>query len=510
MSLDIQLHNIRNIKDADLSFPFTRGLYAIVGENGCGKSTIMLALSLTVKTSSAHLLRSEDICSDSFIDIKLNDKTDHWYYKAGKLTTGRFTWVGPHGHVRGHSALVVSTHVSGFYEGSIFYGCRFDDFSIANDVAKSISLTEDLVDADPYVTETLGYILHNDKARYIGLKRIRNRERAQHYGFNGIPYFYSVTGGIITQFQMSSGECMLLSLLDFINNLVIKTRLNGRSVGDLFFLIDEVEIALHPGAIDRLVSFLDDLVKNSTQNLIIYFSTHSAELIHRISPRNIFLIENENGNVEVINPCYPNYAVRNLYVPNGFDFLLLVEDELAKALVEKVLRDNKLGTSKLCCVLPAGGWSQMLKLHHDMVTYNAIGVGKHILSVYDGDAKEFVNKKSGYAALPKAFLPIPSIEKYLKRKCIDDNDSVFIKRIGDKYFTQRSLKDIIHDYKNDARTKLSKDNDGKNFYSILISNLEKNGIQEQDFVKYLCDDIAELEATEIKSFTVTLTYLLSH
>lgn len=508
MSLELKMHNIRNIKDADMCFPFSRGLYAIVGENGCGKSTIMLALSLTVKTSSAHFLRPEDLSSDSFIDVKLNDKSDHWFYKSKKLTTGRFTSIRAHGNVRAHNALVVSTHVSGFYEGSIFYGCRFDDFASASEAIKTINTAEDLVDADSYVSEALGYILHNNKVHYSGLKRMRSRDCAQKYGFTGIPYFCVVSGGIITQFQMSSGECMLLSLLDFINNLIIK-RKSGKKGDDLFFLIDEVELALHPGAIDRLVSFLDDLVKNSAQNLIIYFSTHSAELIHRIHPRNIFLIENENGNVEVVNPCYPNYAVRSLYIPNGFDFLILVEDELAKALVEKIMRDNNLGTSKLCCVLPAGGWSQMLKLHHDMITYNAIGVGKHILSVYDGDAKDFVKKKHEYDTLPKVFLPVSSIEKYLKRKCIDENDSAFIKLIGDKYFTQRSLKDIIFDYKNDPRTQNGKDNDGKNFYSVLISNLEKNGILEMNFIKYLCDDIVTLESSGVQKFTATLARLLS-
>jgi len=57
-----------------------------------------------------------------------------------------------------------------------------------------------------------------------------------------------------------------------------------------------------------------------------------------------------------------------LYIPNKFDFLLLVEDELAKALVEKIVRENGLNKSKLCCVLPSGGCNQMFKLHHDMVT----------------------------------------------------------------------------------------------------------------------------------------------
>ena len=77
------------------------------------------------------------------------------------------------------------------------------------------------------------------------------------------------------------------------------------------------------------------------------------------------------------------------------------------------MRENNLQTSKLCCVLPAGGCNQTLKLHHDMITYNALGVGKHIISIYDGDVKDSISKKKEYSSLPKCFLPIPSIEKYL-------------------------------------------------------------------------------------------------
>lgn len=258
-------------------------------------------------------------------------------------------------------------------------------------------MKESLIAADNFVSETLGYILHNDKSYYKNLKKIRTRAIAESKGFKGIPYFNDINGSIISQYRMSSGESMLISLVDFINNLVIK---NPRKSHDILFLIDEVELALHPAAIDRLVLFLQKLSSESASNLIIYFSTHSSELIHRISSKNIFYIENNHGLVDITNPCYPNYAVRNLYVPNGFDFLLLVEDELAKSLVEKVIREQNLSKSKLCCVLPAGGWSQMLRLHHDMVTYNTLGVGKHIVSIFDGDAKGEVAKHMEYNNLP--------------------------------------------------------------------------------------------------------------
>ena len=501
--IDIEIDNVKNIKKMSASFPLEKGLYAFVGENGCGKSTIMLALSLVVKTSSSHMLKSYDLSPESRIVIQIDDSTDIWFYKKGKLTTGKFGLTRAHGNVKAHIALFASTHMEGFYEGSIFYGCRFNDFNIIDQFMSKPDMDSSLVEADVFVKETLGYILHNDKNYYPSLKKIKTRSIAEENGFNGMPYFNEVNGHTISQYRMSSGESMLISLIDFINNLVIKYPKRSR---DLLFLIDEVELALHPAAIDRLVFVLKWLVDSSKTNLVIYFSTHSSELIHRISAKNIFYIENDGGLIDITNPCYPNYAVRNLYVPNGFDFILLVEDELAKCLVEKVIRDNNLSQSKLCCVLPSGGWSQMLKLHHDMIAFNTLGVGKHIISIFDGDAKQEVAKHPEYNTLPKCFLPIPSIEKYLRKKCILDKDRIFIKLLNDKYFNVRSLTDIIADYNNDPRTKKFPDNDGKAFYRILISNLEKSGISESSFINYLCNDICSHE--NITSFTTTLKKLL--
>lgn len=501
--IDIEINKIKNIGYLKESFPLDKGLYALVGENGCGKSTIMLALSLVVKTSSSHMLKPYDISSDSHIKIEIGDREDLWFYKNGKLTTGKFGTAKKRKDGKPHSALIASTHMDGFYEGSIFYGCRFDDYNIIDQFMSDPNMTDVLVDADDFVKETLGFILHNKKDFYPNLKKIRSRAIATDKGFKNMPYFNEIDGHIISQYRMSSGESMLISLIDFINNLVIK---QTRKSHDIFFLIDEVELALHPAAIDRLVLFLKNLTVNSTNNLIIYFSTHSSELIHRISPKNIFYIENLDGMVEVTNPCYPNYAVRNLYLPNGFDFVLLVEDELAKCLVEKVIREHNLSKSKLCCVLPSGGWSQMLKLHHDMITYNTLGVGKHIVSIFDGDARAEVAKHREYDTLPKSFLPIPSIEKYLRKKCILESDQNFIKQINDKYFSIRSLKDIINDYNNDPRTKKGLDNDGKAFYKVIISNLERVGITEQAFITYLCDDICGYE--DISKFVESMEKLL--
>ena len=501
-NISLNIVDIKNIKSADIEFPFSKGLYAIVGENGCGKSTIMLAMSLMVKTSSAHMLSNDAVSINSKIEIEADEKKDLWYYnpKRNEMTTGKFH------KKQGRYALTASAHFEGFYEGSIFYGCRFDDFDMIDSFLKTPNYKDSLVTADPFVVETLGYILHNDKSYYKSLKKISSRTKAKEHGFRGIPYFIEFDGKIISQYKMSSGESMLISLIDFLNNVIIK---NPKRKDKLLFLIDEVELALHPSAIDRLLLFLSNLVSTTTSELVVYFSTHSAELIQRISPKNIFLVENDDGEVSIVNPCYPNYAIRSLYIPNGFDFVLLVEDELTKAIVEKVLRVHNLQKSKLCCVLPAGGCSQMLKLHYDMITYNTLGVGKKIISIYDGDVKDDINKKIEYSALPKCFLPIPSVEKYLKKKCIDTPDKAFIKLIGDKYFNQRSLIDIINDYKKDPRSSAQTPNNknGKNLYDIIISNLNNIGISENDFIKYISDDIYEYENPQ--NFVNTLSKLLT-
>lgn len=502
--MNINIKNVRNIKKAELTLPLDKGLYCFVGENGCGKSTLMLIMSLMVKTSSAYMLTQDDIDSTTLIEIETQKGKDVWKLKNGKLTTGAYTTYKKGGATKHtHSGLVVNTHCPGFYEGSIFYGTRFDNYDKVDEFISSDTFENDLKEADIFVSEQLGYILHNDKSYYRTLYTVKNKSIADKYRFNGRPYFLKCGNVFISQFKMSSGECMLISLIDSINNLIIK----GKRFQEFLFLIDEVELALHPSAIDRLVIFLEEIIKTTEKRIIIYFSTHSAELIHRIDSKKIYLIENDKGTIEATNPCYPNYAIRNLYIPNGFDFVLLVEDELAKALVNKVLLENNLKQSKLCCVLPAGGCNQMLKLHHDMVTFNTLGVGKHIISIYDGDVKDGISSKEEYKNLQKCFLPIPSIEKYLKNKLHDNPDKTFIKLIGDKYFTQRSINDIIHDYENDPRTKTYKDNNGKNFYSVLVSNLEKNGILENEFIKYLCDDIYTYE--QPTSFVQSLSRLLS-
>ncbi len=490
--LILSIKKLKNIKQCEFEIPLEKGLYAIVGENGCGKSTLMMAMSLLVKPSSINGFQPYDYTDDSMIELTVDSESDRWYVLNGEWDcTSRLNG-------RRHT----KNFYRGFYEGSIFFGSRFYDYNLVQDFLKKDNFTSMIREADPFVTETLSYILHGNKDHYKQLYKVKSKSIATQNGFRGIPYFLKCGDRFTSQYTMSSGESMLISLIDFINNLTERNRYTETS--PLLFLIDEAELALHPAAIDRLVTLFSKMLDRV--NMVVIFSTHSTEIINRISSKNIFMIENTNGTIMSLNPCYPNYAIRNLYVPNGYDFIILVEDELAKAVVERIIRTNNICTSRLWHVVPSGDWAQTLKLHNDIHKSGLLGVGKRVISILDGDIKSKGDEKASSLQLSSyTYLPIKSVEKYLRKKLIDENDTTFIKLIGDKYFTNRSIYDIIVDYKQNYPD--GKDNNGKKLYKMICSNLNDIGISAERFIQYLCEDICGYE--NFSSFIATLNRMLS-
>ena len=91
---------------------------------------------------------------------------------------------------------------------------------------------------------------------------------------------------------MSSGECLLVSLLHFLYNSIVRRSLPVDQ--KVLVLIDELELALHPVAVLRLMDFLKNLVKEHS-NLIIYLSSHSPEVIRTMPPSELYKVNNNDG-----------------------------------------------------------------------------------------------------------------------------------------------------------------------------------------------------------------------
>ena len=479
MSLDIQvkLNEIKNINDFDYTFRFDRGIYALVGENAVGKSTIMAAIASTVYPKVISKYAKTEIRTGSYIEIHCKGSVD-------KLIANTLC-----------SQLCKDTHskvvFNGIYEGSIFSGTRFADMKNIDDIAQtSPEFVDELIPASKELKDALSFILHGEPGHYEELFKFKSYSIAQRYGLENMPYFMKLPDGqYISKYKMSSGECLLISLLNFIISTALKPKyLKGRKRTidtRMFIFVDEVELALHPSSIVRLLSFLEEKIR--IDDLTVLFSTHSSELIRRISPERLFLLENNDGHCQITSPCYPQYAIRSLYDHDGYDSTILVEDILAEIVVRKIIQEFRIKNNLLINVIPVGAWNNTLSFQKRAIEQNAFGRDRFIFSIIDGDVKDEANKVEQFRTLRKLFLPIKSVEKYLLEKLIITPDVMFIRQVGNKYFTLDSIDSILRTAKMNAN--IVHDDTGKKLLELLCEYLAKVHLTKEDFIKDICDDI---------------------
>ena len=260
-------------------------------------------------------------------------------------------------------------------------------------------------------------------------------------------------------------------------------------------LLDEIELALHPSALNRLIHFLYELAEE--RHIAIYFSTHSVELIRQMIPDNIYFLKKHLDNtVEVQNPVSPAYATRAIYIHDGYDLLVLVEDDLAKNMVEWIIQKRKLRNKRLIHTISAGGWENVLSLNQDIISSHIIKKSQKVISILDGDVKEDYRKKyvekGLHGNLNIFFLPIKSAEKYLREKLVSNVDYEFYNDFGDNFFKRKSLDELLTEYK--EINGIENDKNGKRLLNILKNELVSIGQSEKEFYSFLTEYIVETES----------------
>lgn len=485
-TLKLTIENLRSIKKLDLELPLSPGLYAITGKNGSGKSTSMAAI--------ANLFY-DDILKNYFNNSTEEGSSITYNYKninlVHKYINEKWTQEGRY------------IYMHGFYEGSLIHGNRFRDSHFKALMNASRVKKAELISANSEIKKNLGLILHDDENHYVNLQKLPSDRSKEIFKFRSSPYFLVNGEKLISQLSLSTGENLLLSLLHS-----IFTHINKRKdrEDEYFILLDEVEMALHPSALLRLLNFLEKL--SVQYHLAIYFSTHSTDLIRNINPNNIFFLNKHHDNsIEVINPCFPAYATRNIYMHDGYDYLILVEDILTKKIVNWILRKENLLSSKLVHILPCGGWENVIGMHKEIMASNFLGAGKKAFTILDGDVETIYNKKykdEGLLTnLNVAFLPIQSAEKYLRNKLFDNVDHAFFRHFNDVFFHKTPLESLIQNYaKNYANT----DKKGKILLKQIEFELQKSKTSLEDITNEMVEYIVNHEKMEVLATRIKRTF----
>jgi len=349
--------------------------------------------------------------------------------------------------------------------------------------------------ADEFIRVNLGVILHDDPNKYDNLYVVK-KEVAREKGLSGEPYFYKLPGGnYISQARMSTGENLLISILHSLN-IVRKKRIAHNDGRPCIIFLDEIELALHASALRRLVYFLQKI--SNELDLSIFFSTHSIELIRGIKPQNIYYLTKQiDGSISVSNPCYPAYATRNLYSDDGYgiDVVIFVEDDVAKCIIERILLEKDFINNIRIKVLPTGGWTNTIMLAHDVISSRLLLKNTKIILILDKDIERdvpaFMANNKKYKYINPDYLPISSLEKYLKEKLIINVDSQLVKKLDNYLFQRKPLSSILQKYK--AETDISKDTDGKTLYGYLINELKAIRKEREDLVEIIVKYLMETD-----------------
>lgn len=493
MKLTMRIKNIKNINELNFDFPLEKGLYAITGENGAGKSTLIACASTVFYQMPMYDYFGTP--KDAAIEFTMGDSSRGWTFSNNHWQKT----ISP-----------IKMKLNGFYEGSIIFGNRFKDTRLSVIRILDKLGIEDMTTADEFVRTNLGLILHNDSTYYKELF-ILKKSIAESKGLTGDPYFYRANkGDLINQARMSTGENLLISILHSLKILHNKRTRHNDGWPCIVFL-DEIELALHASALRRLVLFLKNIAKEI--DLAIFFSTHSIELLREIKPQNIYYLQNNvDDSLSVTNPCYPAYATRNLYSDDGYgnDMVILVEDDLAKLIIERILIEKSLRHNIRIKVLPTGGWTNTITMAYDVVTSNLLMKGTKLAVVLDRDIKQdvpaFISKHKAYSGIKPDYLPIKSLEKFLRDNLFVKVNSSLFSLLDSYVFQKRPLNEILREYK---RQNEKDDADGKAFYGYLLNELRSMRKDREDLVEIVVKFIMTNNTTELEELTAYLSAKIS-
>lgn len=230
-------------------------------------------------------------------------------------------------------------------------------------------------------------LLNNDELQMVSFVLGREYEEARWIrhrlfkGDGGLSVVFKTKHGRYSEAFAGSGEVAVTSCV---------VQILGAAKGTLV-LLDEPEVSLHPGAQERLLAFLLKMAR--THQIQVVFSTHSPHLVSALPDDAIKTFHQlEDGRFAVLPSTHPYAAFRRLGAVGGAEIRVLVEDKLAKAVVEQALRTlpDQAQAAIFKVEYLSGGAEAILKYQIPVLMASP----GHTLILLDGDKKrldEFVD-----------------------------------------------------------------------------------------------------------------------
>jgi len=464
--ITIKIENLKTINTLEWKLQSEKGLYAIIGENGAGKSSLLISIAKLIDPTIFHLeLTGIGYYDNTKITYTISDKTFTWI----KNKTTNNNW-----RQSPQDKLTMPKKLKGFFESSIISGKRFS--KIDEYIKEKMIIRDDdsVVPASKFIQDEMNYILYGKKQsayKFNNLFHISAHRNSSDYEYFALKLSNDL---YIKEHLLSTGEYFLLKLLKYIDEY----QNNKGSIIPAIIIIDEVELSLHPLAQIRLTEQLKKLAHSC--NLIILFASHSLHVLENISEENTYYIEKNVHNVHIIsNPVYRGYLSTRLYKHTFHDKVILVEDDLASQYVTHTLEDMNYNKNLSIGIIPIGGDTQVVNAAKSNYHTKFYGHAD-VMVALDEDAKKKAyghNKEIKW----KHHIPVDfNIENFIGKLIIED-DYDFGK------FVESRLTNINYDDLNISTTKQ------KTGFKTLCAEMATYTMHQYQDNKIIAIDIAKKE-----------------
>ena len=443
MSTTITITNLKNIRSLEYEIPNCPGVYVITGLNGCGKTSLLVAIH---RITHGNAFKENYLQAAEGMDAYANSEVK--YSIGGDYVTYRHRnsrWVPS---PKSKSVLLTRTGItqSRFISTS---GLRF------------FMPEKSKIPAGRYTYHTVADTIINGMNTILGTDKFSKLKFIQlnmRLGRRPMPYrsdkLYVIKNGatVYSEYAFSLGERLLLNVLDYIDTVPNNSVL----------LIDEIELVLHPVAQTRLYDHLRQV--SEAKMLRVFLTTHSASLIKHASK--VSYLSMNNGVVTTIKDCTPAFILKDVSADEekNPDYILFVEDDMARYLLSAILYYSKAAKRKhrVCKIVQVGGHPQVMEMTKQFSTISPFDSRKVCAFLYadvEGaihDVRVKAHKSADeteYQALADAlnaannlqFLNItPKIGVW--RWIVEDSSrymSLLEDRFGDQVFNMQALVDEV-------------------------------------------------------------------
>ncbi len=358
-----------------VDFNFIFPLTVLVGQNGSGKTTVTRAIKLlkTYYEPQCEFFETE-IDNGGFVNARFDyifDSQEFAYQHTEKPKKWNLEGVLP------KEVEITSIQTKSFVGG-------IEKSFLYDNIAKSAK-RENQVD---YVQRQAHKIQQKPqegdrKRRYFltenelgAVNRIldsqfQSIEIIQHKFFNG-------TWATNILFQNESNFCEYNSGSgEFLAATIVREV--EKAANNSIVLIDEPEVSLHPRAQYRLVEYFFDAIKRKHIQMII--TTHSEHIVEMLPKEAVICLRKNENKTYVQQNVIPALAFLEIGSPILNHKRIIVEDDMAKSIVEKVLKEEELDGIISVEFYP-GGCSNLKK--YTILTFARTNIESQYV-LFDGD-----------------------------------------------------------------------------------------------------------------------------